>query len=122
MSERGRPPGPACARTASTSASYSSVWQADGVTVPWAGIDRIDGSAQTTPASRAGRGSINKLLGALLRHRGRLLRHQALLRQVSGRAYVHDTRRIHIANLRRTIEPAERPGLVRWRRCPGDER
>jgi len=47
------------------------------------------------------------LLRALMRDRGRLLTHRALLGEVWGRAYEHDTQvlRVHIANLRRKIEP-----------------
>ena len=53
----------------------------------------------------------------LLRHlalnRGRLLTHRALLREVWGPAYQDDTQvlRVHIANLRRKIEPS--PGAPR---------
>ena len=45
------------------------------------------------------------LLGALLRHRGRLLTHEALLHQVWGPSHAHDTPtlRTHIANLRRKL-------------------
>jgi two-component system KDP operon response regulator KdpE len=47
------------------------------------------------------------LLRALMRDRGRLLTHRALLGEVWGHAYEHDTQvlRVHIANLRRKIEP-----------------
>ncbi len=50
-----------------------------------------------------------ELLRALVRHRGRLLTHRALLEQVWGPAYRDDTQvlRVHIANLRRKIEPDE---------------
>jgi two-component system KDP operon response regulator KdpE len=46
------------------------------------------------------------LLRALVRDRGKLLTHRALLREVWGQAYVEDvaTLRTHIANLRRKIE------------------
>jgi two-component system KDP operon response regulator KdpE len=49
------------------------------------------------------------LLRMLVRNRGRLLTHRALLGEVWGPAYVGDTQtlRTHIANLRRKIEPAE---------------
>ena len=55
-----------------------------------------------------------KLLGILIRDRGRLLTHGALFRQVWGVAYVQDrqTLRAHIANLRRKIEPAEGDRLI----------
>jgi two-component system KDP operon response regulator KdpE len=47
------------------------------------------------------------LLRVLMLGRGRLLTHGALLREVWGPAYEHDTQvlRVHIANLRRKIEP-----------------
>jgi two-component system KDP operon response regulator KdpE len=47
------------------------------------------------------------LLRALLRNRGRLMTHRALLTEVWGPGYADDTRvlRTHIANLRRKIEP-----------------
>ena len=46
--------------------------------------------------------------------RGRLLTHRALLAEVWGPAYEHDTQtlRVHVANLRRKIEP--RPGTPRY--------
>jgi two-component system KDP operon response regulator KdpE len=46
------------------------------------------------------------LLRTLVRHRGRLLTHQALLLEVWGAAYADDTAtlRTHIANLRRKLE------------------
>lgn len=52
------------------------------------------------------------LLKTLVRNRGRLLTHAALLREVWGPAYESDTPtlRTHIANLRRKIEP---PGSSR---------
>lgn len=48
------------------------------------------------------------LLKTLIRNRGRLLTHRALLTEVWGPAYEGDTPtlRTHIANLRRKIEPA----------------
>jgi two-component system, OmpR family, KDP operon response regulator KdpE len=47
------------------------------------------------------------LLRVLMTGRGRLLTHRALLREVWGPAYEDDTQvlRVHIANLRRKIEP-----------------
>lgn len=47
------------------------------------------------------------LLSTLLRHRGRLMTHRALLTEVWGPAYENDTPtlRTHIANLRRKIDP-----------------
>jgi two-component system KDP operon response regulator KdpE len=49
-----------------------------------------------------------QLLTALVRHRGRLLTHRALLTEVWGPRYADDTQslRTHIANLRRKLEPA----------------
>ncbi len=54
-----------------------------------------------------------ELLRTLLRNRGRLMTHRALLTEVWGLAYQDDTQvlRVHIANLRRKIEP--RPGSPR---------
>ena len=48
-----------------------------------------------------------ELLRVLMLGRGRLLTHRALLREVWGPAYEDDTQvlRVHIANLRRKIEP-----------------
>jgi two-component system KDP operon response regulator KdpE len=53
------------------------------------------------------------LLRALVRHRGRLMTHRALLVEVWGPQYGNDTQvlRAHIANLRRKIEP---PGERRY--------
>jgi two-component system KDP operon response regulator KdpE len=47
------------------------------------------------------------LLRTLVRHRGRLMTHRALLIEVWGPQYAEDTQvlRAHIANLRRKIEP-----------------
>jgi two-component system, OmpR family, KDP operon response regulator KdpE len=55
-----------------------------------------------------------KLLRVLVRHRGRLLTHNALLQQVWGGAYRADpqTLRTHIANLRRKLEPTHGPPLI----------
>jgi two-component system KDP operon response regulator KdpE len=55
------------------------------------------------------------LLRVLLRNRGRLMTHRALLTEVWGPGYADDTRvlRTHIANLRRKIEPAEGPRYIR---------
>jgi two-component system, OmpR family, KDP operon response regulator KdpE len=49
-----------------------------------------------------------ELLRTLMRNRGRLMTHRALLTEVWGAAYEHDTQvlRVHLANLRRKIEPA----------------
>ena len=55
-----------------------------------------------------------ELLRVLMRNRGRLMTHRALLREVWGPAYEDDTQvlRVHIANLRRKIEPE--PGRPRF--------
>ena len=55
-----------------------------------------------------------ELLRALMQGRGRLLTHRALLTEVWGPGYEHDTQtlRVHVANLRRKIEP--RPGAPRY--------
>jgi two-component system KDP operon response regulator KdpE len=49
------------------------------------------------------------LLRTLMRNRGRLMTHRALLSEVWGAAYENDTQvlRVHLANLRRKIEPAQ---------------
>jgi two-component system, OmpR family, KDP operon response regulator KdpE len=57
-----------------------------------------------------------ELLAVLMRNRGRLLTHRALLTEVWGPAYGDDvlTLRTHIANLRRKLEPdADGPRYVR---------
>jgi two-component system, OmpR family, KDP operon response regulator KdpE len=56
-----------------------------------------------------------RLLKALMRSRGRLLTHAALLREVWGPAYEDDvaTLRTHIANLRRKVEPPEASGNIK---------
>jgi two-component system KDP operon response regulator KdpE len=48
-----------------------------------------------------------ELLRVLVRNRGRLMTHRALLKEVWGVAYQEDTQvlRVHIANLRRKLEP-----------------
>jgi two-component system, OmpR family, KDP operon response regulator KdpE len=55
-----------------------------------------------------------KLLRVLAQNRGRLLTHDALLRQVWGAAYTdaRQTLRAHIANLRRKIEPDDGERLI----------
>lgn len=53
------------------------------------------------------------LLASLVRHRGRLMTHQALLLEVWGAAYADDTAtlRTHIANLRRKLEAPDAAGV-----------
>ncbi len=55
------------------------------------------------------------LLGTLIRNRGRLMTHRALLTEVWGPAYGEDTAtlRTHVANLRRKIEPPDGERLIR---------
>jgi two-component system, OmpR family, KDP operon response regulator KdpE len=55
------------------------------------------------------------LLRALVRHRGRLMTHRALLVEVWGPQYADDTQvlRAHIANLRRKIEPSGQRRYIR---------
>ena len=55
-----------------------------------------------------------ELLRTLMRNRGRLMTHRALLVEVWGRAYERDTQilRTHLANLRRKIETT--PGTPRY--------
>jgi two-component system, OmpR family, KDP operon response regulator KdpE len=55
------------------------------------------------------------LLRTLVRHRGRLMTHRALLLEVWGPQYADDTQvlRAHIANLRRKIEPTGERRYIR---------
>jgi len=55
------------------------------------------------------------LLATLVRNRGRLMTHRALLTEVWGPQSVDDTQalRTHIANLRRKIEPSGGPRFIR---------
>jgi two-component system KDP operon response regulator KdpE len=61
------------------------------------------------------------LLRVLVRNRGRLLTHRALLQEVWGPAYAEDvpTLRTNIARLRRKIEPDGEPGPRYIRTDPG---
>ena len=61
------------------------------------------------------------LLRVLVRNRGRLLTHRALLTEVWGPAYADDTQtlRTHIARLRRKLEPAGDRGPRYIRTDPG---
>jgi two-component system KDP operon response regulator KdpE len=56
-----------------------------------------------------------KLLQTLVRNRGRLMTHRALLSEVWGPAWSEDTAtlRTHVANLRRKIEPPDGERLIR---------
>jgi two-component system, OmpR family, KDP operon response regulator KdpE len=55
------------------------------------------------------------LLRTLAQNRGRLMTHRALLTTVWGEGYGDDTQvlRVHVANLRRKIEPAEGPRYIK---------
>lgn len=55
-----------------------------------------------------------ELLRALARNRGRLMTHRTLLVDVWGPGYADDTQvlRVHIANLRRKIEPSDGPRYI----------
>ncbi len=87
-------------------------------------VIEVDGLVIDLPARRITRGGEEIHLTPteydLLRHlalnRGRLLTHQALLREVWGPGFQNDTQvlRVHIANLRRKIEPeGGAPRLIR---------
>ncbi|MGA8803358.1 MAG: response regulator transcription factor [Solirubrobacterales bacterium] len=56
-----------------------------------------------------------RLLGTLVRNRGRLMTHRALLLEVWGPGWEEDTQtlRTHIANLRRKIDPPDGPRYIR---------
>jgi two-component system KDP operon response regulator KdpE len=55
-----------------------------------------------------------ELLHALARNRGRLMTHRTLLMDVWGPGYADDTQvlRVHVANLRRKIEPPDGPRYI----------
>ncbi|HET8862937.1 MAG TPA: response regulator transcription factor [Solirubrobacterales bacterium] len=55
------------------------------------------------------------LLRVLAQNRGRLMTHRKLLAEVWGPEYVDDVQvlRVHLANLRRKIEPADGPRYIR---------
>ena len=61
-----------------------------------------------------------ELLRTLMQGRGRLLTHRALLTEVWGPGYEYDTQtlRVHVANLRRKIEPQPRRAALH-RHGPG---
>ena len=62
-----------------------------------------------------------ELLRTLVRNRGKLITHRALLTEVWGPGYAEDTQvlRTHIANLRRKIEPGGSGGGTLIRTDPG---
>ncbi len=82
----------------------------DGLRLDLAGhsVSRGDEEIHLTPTEF-------KLLATLVRNRGRLMTHRALLTEVWGTAWADDTAtlRTHVANLRRKIEPAEGERLIR---------
>jgi two-component system KDP operon response regulator KdpE len=86
------------------------VIEADGLQIDLAGrVVRRDGrEIHLTPIEF-------DLLRVLVRNRGRLLTHRALLREVWGQAYTDDmaTLRTSIARLRRKIEPDGAPRYIR---------
>jgi two-component system KDP operon response regulator KdpE len=84
--------------------------EADGLTIDLAGHSvRRDGEeVHLTPTEF-------ELLRALASNRGRLLTHRTLLVEVWGVEYEDDTQilRVHVANLRRKIEPPDGPHYIR---------
>jgi two-component system KDP operon response regulator KdpE len=85
-----------------SNAPAEPVLRADGLELDLAShrVTVDDGEVHLTPIEF-------DLLRVLMLGRGRLLTHRALLREVWGPAYEDDTQvlRVHIANLRRKIEP-----------------
>jgi two-component system KDP operon response regulator KdpE len=85
-----------------SNAPAEPVLRADGLELDLAAhrVTVDDGEVHLTPIEF-------DLLRVLMLGRGRLLTHRALLREVWGPAYEDDTQvlRVHIANLRRKIEP-----------------
>jgi len=86
------------------------VIEADGLVVDLAARSvRRDGEAvHLTPTEF-------ELLRALVANRGRLMTHRSLLVEVWGVEYEDDTQvlRVHVANLRRKIEPPDGPRYIR---------
>jgi two-component system KDP operon response regulator KdpE len=84
--------------------------EADGLTIDLAAHSvRRDGEeVHLTPTEF-------ELLRALASNRGRLLTHRTLLVEVWGVEYEDDTQvlRVHVANLRRKIEPPDGPRYIR---------
>ena len=82
---------------------------ADGLEIDLAAhVVRLDGQpVHLTPTEF-------ELLRTLARNRGRLMTHRMLLTEVWGREYADDTQvlRVHLANLRRKIEPADGPRYI----------
>jgi two-component system, OmpR family, KDP operon response regulator KdpE len=86
------------------------VIEADGLVVDLAGrtVSRDGEAVHLTPTEF-------ELLRALATNRGRLMTHRALLVEVWGVEYEDDTQvlRVHVANLRRKIEPPDGPRYIR---------
>jgi two-component system, OmpR family, KDP operon response regulator KdpE len=79
------------------------------IDLPRRRVTRADEEVHLTPTEF-------DLLRILVRNRGRLLTHRALLKEVWGPGFQDDTQvlRVHIANLRRKIEPdVGKPSLIR---------
>jgi two-component system KDP operon response regulator KdpE len=98
----------AALRRAGTGASDEPVLRADGLELDQAAhrVTVAGGEVHLTPTEF-------ELLRTLMRNRGRLMTHRALLVEVWGSSYEHDTQilRTHLANLRRKIEAT--PGAPR---------
>jgi two-component system KDP operon response regulator KdpE len=96
-------------------AGEEAVFSAAGLEIDLSGhtVRRDGEEVHLTPTEFA-------LLRALVRNRARLMTHRALLTEVWGPGYAQDTQvlRVHIANLRRKLEPD--PASPRWIRTdPG---
>ncbi|MBJ7328898.1 MAG: response regulator transcription factor [Solirubrobacteraceae bacterium] len=91
----------AALRRSAGAAAGDPVLRADGLELDLAAHSvRVDGTeVHLTPIEF-------DLLKTLMRHRGRLLTHRALLTEVWGVAYEHDTAtlRTHMSNLRRKVD------------------
>jgi two-component system KDP operon response regulator KdpE len=99
----------AALRRAGTAAPDDPVLRADGLELDQAAhrVTANGDEVHLTPTEF-------ELLRTLMRNRGRLMTHRALLVEVWGSAYEHDTQilRTHLANLRRKIETT--PGAPRY--------
>jgi two-component system KDP operon response regulator KdpE len=86
------------------------VIRADGLEIDLAAhvVRRVGEPVHLTPTEF-------ELLRTLARNRGRLMTHRTLLAEVWGPQYADDTQvlRVHIANLRRKIEPPDGPRYIR---------
>jgi two-component system KDP operon response regulator KdpE len=99
----------AALRRAGTAALDDPVLRADGLELDQAAhrLSANGDEVHLTPTEF-------ELLRTLMRNRGRLMTHRALLVEVWGSSYEHDTQilRTHLANLRRKIEAT--PGAPRY--------